>query len=68
MRKDKDKDFIDDNIKYQADRPSYQSRGAQRLQERMDKRRRLASRGRLISYIIALVGIILLMIWLRQGM
>ena len=43
------------------------SRAARILQERAEKRRRKASLGKLISYIIALILVILLMWWLRRS-
>lgn len=49
------------------DEPSKsRSRASRIMQERLEKRRRRASRGKLISYIITLIAVILLMWWLRQ--
>lgn len=47
--------------------PDSRSRAAKIMEDRMQKRRRRASLGRLISYIIALIVIILLMLWLRRA-
>ena len=44
------------------------TRAAKILEERMHKRRRRASTARLISYIIALIGVLLLIFWLRRGL
>ena len=43
------------------------SRAARILQERHERRHRKASVGKLISYIIALIAILLLMFWLKRG-
>lgn len=42
------------------------TRAARLLEERNRKRHRKASLGKLIVYVIALIGIIVLMIWLKQ--
>lgn len=42
------------------------TRAARLLEERSRKRYRKASLGKLIVYVIALIGIIVLMIWLKQ--
>lgn len=36
------------------------------IEQRVEKRRRRASLGKLISYIIALILVILIMLWLRR--
>ncbi len=43
------------------------TRAARILEARMQKRRKRASTAKLISYIIALIGVVLLMLWLRRG-
>lgn len=56
-----------DESKMEHDEPSKsRSRASRIMQERLEKRRRRASRGKLISYIITLIAVILLMWWLRQ--
>ena len=53
--------------KMENDEPSKNgSRASRIIQERLEKRRRKASLGKLISYIITLIVVILLMWWLRQ--
>ena len=42
-------------------------RAARILDERRQKMHRRASIGKLITYIIALIGVLLLMFWLRRG-
>ena len=58
---------INEDNEEHADSSDSPNRAARILQERMQNRHRRASLGKLISYIIALIGVILLMIWLRRG-
>ena len=56
-----------DESKMEHDEPTKsRSRASRIIQDRLEKRRRRASRGKLISYIITLIVVILLMWWLRQ--
>lgn|GEM_PF-2689927 len=43
------------------------SRASRILEQRLGKRRRRASLGKLISYIIVLIVVILLMLWLKRA-
>ncbi|MFC1713128.1 hypothetical protein ACFL6S_05640 [Candidatus Poribacteria bacterium] len=57
---------IDKDDQGQTEMSDGSTRAARILEERMRKRRRRASTAKLISYIIALIGVILLMLWLRR--
>ena len=51
----------------QDDPSDSKSRAFKTIEERLEKRRRRASLGKLISYIIALIGVILLMLWIKRA-
>ena len=51
----------------QGDPSDNKSRAFKTIEERLGKRRRRASLGKLISYIIALIGVILLMLWIKRA-
>ncbi len=57
---------IDKDDQGQTEMSDGSTRASRILEERMRKRRRRASTVKLISYIIALIGVILLMLWLRR--
>ncbi len=59
---------IDENDQEQTDGSDGSTRAGRILEGRMRKRHRRASVGKLISYLIALIGVLLLMLWLRRGM
>ena len=58
---------IDEKNVENDEQPKSGSRAARILQERAEKRRRKASIGKLISYIIALIFVLILMWWLRRS-
>ena len=66
MQREKIGEDNEDNM--ERDEPSdSRSRAFRMIEERMQKRRQRASLGRLISYIIALIFVIFLMLWLRRA-
>jgi hypothetical protein len=60
-------DKVNEDSEEQPDVSDSPNRAARILQERMRRRHRRASIAKLISYIIALIGVLLLMFWLRRG-
>ena len=59
---------IDKDDQERTDISNGSTRAARILEARMRKRRSRASVTRLIFYIIALIGVLLFMLWLRRGM
>ncbi len=57
---------IDKDNQGQTDVSNGSTRAARILAERARKRRRRASLGKLIIYIAALIGVLLLMLWLKM--
>ena len=57
---------IDQDDQEKTDVSDGSTRAARLLAEKSRKRHRKASLGKLIVYIFALIGIIVLMIWLKQ--
>lgn len=55
----------EDNIEENG-APGEKSRAFKTIEERLEKRRRRASVGRLIFYIILLVLVVILMLWFRS--
>lgn len=55
----------EDNIEENG-APGEKSRAFKAIEERLEKRRRRASVGRLIFYIILLVLVVILMLWFRS--
>ena len=51
----------------QESAPEDKSRAFRAIEDRQEKRRRRASLGKLVSYIIALILVIILMLWLRRA-
>ena len=49
----------------QNDSSGFKSRAFKLMEERQERRRRRASLGRLIFYIVMLIGLIFLMFWFR---
>jgi predicted nucleic acid-binding Zn ribbon protein len=55
----------EDNV-VESGAPGERSRAFRTIEERLEKRRRRASVGRLIFYVILLILVIILMLWFRS--